>query len=50
MKFGQQAPGYTLQGKNQFPSKEDPKIESRIRIDFAIVWILDFIFEIHLLI
>jgi hypothetical protein len=38
MKFGQQAPGYTLlQEKNQFPSKEDQKVEfhskSEIQID-----------------
>jgi hypothetical protein len=38
MKFGQQAPGYTLlQGKNQFPSIEDQKFEFHSKREFGLI-------------
>jgi hypothetical protein len=54
MKFGKQSPWYTLLPGKSISIKRESEIwiplKKRIRIDFMIVWILNFIFKIHLLI
>jgi hypothetical protein len=51
MKFGQQAPCYTLLPGKSISIKRGSEIwiplKMVIWIDFAIVWILNFSFEIH---